>query len=421
MATEAWIRNPGRSIKECADTYQRDLTFYWPYVVKHKLDPLAFVSTHYGVVPWRVMWIQETEAFEWNSYSSDPAVHPVWSYGERLVNLKAMCASHEGGYVIVDRWPDLNLTENRKAFRSVVDVQNEYPNVKVYMHNLYSYRWAFGSGLAAADIEVTEAAYTGNVYLPNGKRINFEEAELRENQHWIKLVGMRRSKLSKVEDRIKFNILSARWAGENFREAVKFRVRNFEAIDPLNPQPARAGNIYLTQRKAQEGDYFYCDDCSLSDVCKYYRSRSMCQVPGSRGKNLADKFASADAQNILDAMGDLVALGAERLEALLNQEEQDGHIHAQVDRQIKDLFDQAKDLAKLTDPRRFSPAAANAAPQVALPQGTPAELMGGVMAKLEAAGIPRNRITPAMIDDLLKMPMDKHEAFIGQQVKELSA
>jgi hypothetical protein len=207
-----------------------------------------------------------------------------------------------------------------------------------------------------------------------------------------------------------YNIKSAVWAGEHFLENIAFKSAGSAAVNPnaVSHTPATVTQPWsVPAAHAQPGDKIRCDTCSLQNSCKYFRSGSVCSVPGSEPVKLANQFGTRDADQILDGLGTLMQLGTRRLERGLADEEVYGELDPEVTKIINQLFSQGKDLAKLLNPSlRGGPnvqvnVGTNGANAAALAAATPNQMIGSIVREMEARGIPRDQITPQHIANFL--------------------
>jgi hypothetical protein len=220
-----------------------------------------------------------------------------------------------------------------------------------------------------------------------------------------------------------YNIESARWAGQYYLSEVKFDHRRGRVLNPddPNPKPLTTKSIQMRRQAFREGDLFLCDLCSRQNSCKFFRTGSVCIVPGSEGEQLANLLGSRDSERIMEGLGTLQAAGARRLEQGLDTEQSTGKLDPEVTKIINSLFMNGVRLAKLRDPAL----AAAGAPKLKLTMnqqqitvGSPKELMAQIMAELEGKGIPRDQITPEMVQRIISEPDDVRNKAIEAAVSE---
>lgn len=405
LETESWIRNPKLCIRECRDMHQELVAWNAGYLYRAGFDVRTFMNLHYGGQPWRVLIVDYDTATEF-TYDEDeePQTWSTWTFARdqvaALVDLMEQ-ADEEGGRVIVREPPELRSRAGWSYTVELANLQAEYPNARMHMHDMSSLRAAFGLGFHSADIEVRVRARKGELLLPNGSHMSYEEA-WEKQKAWVRLLGFDGKDIESPRQRCMYNILACRWAGQNFRKNVMFKTRGFGRIDPRRPVPPRmrSGKHTFKDIPRESGDYLICDVCSQAEGCRFFRVGSVCSVPGSEGDSLIKAFQSRDSEQILAGLGELMKIGVERLEEARTIEKggDDGpEIHPHVTKMINDLFSQGERLAMLVNP-------ALKHPQASLPPAPPPvsekELTRSVLAALEARGISRDAITPELIQDI---------------------
>lgn len=433
MGAQVWIRNPEFCIKEVIEVGNIKVAWDRGYLVKRGLDPLDFAHTYIGrSLPFRTVLIGEqgTAELDYEHPLTRPlAVYPTWDfendhpdlleeYMARPVGLsEALCKDAsvptdqrpvlgQEHRVVVVRPPELRSPKGRSFLRFLMSLIEDYSECILHMHGFWSYRSAFGYGFPAADIEPRVIAANKKVSLPNGREVPFEKAQ--EMPQWVKVVGMKPSDLDVPRNRCMFNIRAALWAAEHFGDNFNFRVRGGYTPDldaPLAdagvPEAAKSRAVAIP---AAAGDKIACDSCSLARTCKYFRDGSVCSLPGSESAPLARLFKTRDSDRIIDGLGELLSINADRLNDGRSNEELDGEINADVSNLVNQMFKQGVTLAKLLNPslRSVSPAAAAAAGAAAgavaaLGAASPNALMAAIVAKLEAKGYTREEITSDLV------------------------
>jgi hypothetical protein len=443
--TEPWFRNVGTCIRECFERQVRDIVFDRGYLTKRGMDPTKFMDLYYGVFPYRLLIVgdsaQQTQELAPGYTMSKPAAqHPTWAYGEDWDRLKKIVFDPaRGGFkaapgyrteprVIITDLPDLHNGASQKFMRQLAKLQAENPYRIIHIHGLYSLKYAFGLGFAAADFDPRLHAEKGEVMLPNGKHVGY--AQVKDTHIWVTLLGFSVRDLRIPRNRCMYNIESIRWAGRHFDDEIKFQTRRSEkelSIKELNMvySPPRTNKSIITRRKQfQNGDKWLCDLCSLQDSCKYFRTGSVCAVPDSEPMELAKMFGSRDSEQIIDGLGALLSAQSRRLNRAMDEElDGDKAVNPEVTKMINTLFDRAVKLAKLLDPALASAGA----PKVNVNFGNqiqatnPNQLMAKVYEELESRGIRRQDITPEMVERILKNPDDLRERAIEAAVSEKAA
>lgn len=440
MATEVWFRNPHNYIREIVDCGEYKVAWDRGFIVKKRLDPAAHASLYFGqAFPYRILLVGEQGTAELrpgDTMEKPTAVYPTWGYGEDAALLEELMAHPVGKdmsvctdtsvaaderpvwgqehRVVINNIPNARSGPGRKFLRYLKELQEDYPDAILHIHGLYGWRVLFGMGYGSVDVEPRTSAQKGRVILPSGKEVQFEHAQ--SNAKWITNLGFKPVDLNEPRNRCMYNIKSAIWAGENYDKLFNFRVNNkgftpdYESSD-ADHEPPTAGKAITG--KAQEGDQFLCDTCSLQDNCKYFRSGAVCSVPGAEPTPLARFFKSRDADQIIDGLGTLLAANTHRLERGIKIEEIDGDLSPEVSKMMGQVFDQGVKLAKLIDPNLSGGAKVrinvSGGATASIEGGNPRAALAAIVRELEAQGIPRENITPEMIQGLLTMHKDDNQ------------
>lgn len=426
--TEVWMRNPTFYIRECAEVAHRDLVFMQAHLTKYRTDPIKWVTAHYGNIPWRVLVVhngqQNASAFEYDSaHGSDViAEWPIWQYGESLSQLKKLAgwADTNAGRVIITGVPNLSASVPRGFMTETGRLQEKYPFAILHVHGLYSYQFAFGTGVGAADVDPKANTSKGALWLANGKIcLKWEDAE--PYRYWIEQTGYRYEDMKDPRIRTMSSIRAAEWAGVNFRRNILFSVggASMERDDEGNPFVRERGKVHFGWKdKPKAGDYIACDNCELQANCKFYRPRSLCAVPGSPGEEIADKLRTRDVDTALEVMSELAAINAERLARALEVEAANPDvINQDVTKLLESTFKQTETVAKMHDPGRFGTNSGRSN-EPALPTGAaPAVLMSAIVERLKKEGIPPAAITPDMVELVMKTDPSDQDRMVATLVK----
>lgn len=271
----------------------------------------------------------------------------------------------------------------------------------------------FAHDWAAVDMDPVEYAKRGKVQIGSGKRMEWEKAS--GYSQWVGMLGYTVGQLSSPQERTKFNIESAKWAGEHFCSATRFRARDDGTpVDWKSPdsdfKPTTTTHVRPGRHKAQEGDKLLCDKCSLAPTCKFYREGGVCVISDSDGASLAKHFGTRDADQIIDGLGQVLKEQTKRFEKGIKSEQVIDELDPEVTRVGNSVFTMGVKLAKLIDPTLNQPGVQvnvgvhNNGMRVASAQleNTPAQIMAAVVAELqEEHGIPLAAITPSMIAEYL--------------------
>lgn len=456
VPTEVWFRNPSNYIRELVECGVGRIAWDRGFLVKKGIDAAKHADLFFGTgVPYRILLIGDqgtAEVGPGRGLEKPVGVYPTWTYGEDATLLeeivsrpigqdKQVCSDMtvepderpvygQEHRVVVSDLPPAGSGPGRKFFSYLKELQEEYPDCIIHVHGLYGFRTAFGLGFGAADIEPRTSAQKGKVSLPSGNEMMFEHVQ--QHAKWVTNLGFKPADLAVPRNRCMFNIKSALWCGENYEKLYKFRTRSSGKLPDIqtsdsNYKPEETSGYLTVRSKAQEGDKFFCDTCSLQTDCKFQRSGAVCSVPGAEPAELARYFKTRDSDMIIDGLGVLVAAQTRRLERGMKIEEDFGELDPEVSKLLNSLFNQGVQLAKLVNPSLRGGVKVNVAvgqggaAQVAV--ATPGELTGAVVRELEARGIPREKITPELIMSVLSSsaePEKSRRAIEGQLIEGVS-
>lgn len=420
-------------MKEVTEVGKTDICWDYGLLRKRAIDPTRFCNLHFGTTPWRamIMRAEGTSLIDSTHTLEKPAaVFPTWEYGQQWETLEKMVKSPVGENpsacsdkdtpveyrpvlgqehrVVVIRPPAGNTSIGKAFLRILSELQEENPECIIHVHGLYSFRIMFGLEFRSVDFEARTHASKGRVVLPSGKVVSFEQAT--QEPHWVTLLGSHPVDLKIPRNRCMFNIKSASWAAEHFKEAVKFKTKGFTQIDPDNPfkKMPRNNTIMVKRVRSSAGDKWICNTCNLQLACKYYREGAVCIVPESEPVELARFFKTRDSGTIIEGLGTLLAAQSQRLSKALVAEGEKEELHPETTKIINTLFDRGVKLAKLVDPSL----AASSAPRVTqnnltqINASTPQALMASIVEEFVKQGIPRSQITPDMVLQIIKKPED---------------
>jgi hypothetical protein len=433
MSTEVWFRNPSNYIRELVELRVTNIVWDRGMVTKRRIDPHRHAMLYFtaaGITDWRIMLIgdQGTAELGPNNDIDDPiGVYPTWRGDEPLELLEEMMADPQGESeeacdadlppdekpvfgqphrVFVTELPALSTGVGKKLARELRDLQMEYPDCKLHIHGTYSWRLAFGMGFASVDIDPRTDASKGRVTLPTGKMMIAEKTI--GCPQWVTLLGMSVVELKEPRNRCLYNIKSALWAAEHFEENLRFQSSGTNQVDPDAKKhlPATVVHHQSDQTiKPKSGDRLQCDTCSLQTTCKYFRTGAVCSVPGSEPAELARYFQTRDSDLIIDGLGTLLAAQTRRLEKGIAEEEMYGELSPEVTKIINQVFTNGTKLAKLVNPAlQGGPKVqvnVNGGGAAAVSAATPNQIMGAIVRELEARGVPRDQITPDMVQSML--------------------
>jgi hypothetical protein len=431
--TEVWFRNPWNYVRELAEVRVPRIVWDRGMLVKRRIDPWKHAEAYFVGQEWRLLLMGEQGTAEFNHTSKVPVgVYPTWDAGEEQLPILEEMMQYPIGLdadscndpnvalderpiagqehrVVVINLPDMRNAHGRALIRKLKELQEDYPECKLHIHGLYSWRVSFGMGFGATDVDPRTNAGKGKVTLPSGKEMIAEQTV--KVPQWVTLLGMKPVDLTREpRNRCIYNIKSAVWASENFMDNIAFAARSTsQAVDITSARPAPIevanGNPITNPRlPVQPQDKLNCNTCSLQNNCKYYREGSVCSVPGSEPAELAKRFGTRDADQIIDGLGTLLQLQARRLDRGVSDENMYGELDPEVTKIANQLFANGTKLAKLLNP------SLNGGPQVQVNVGgnaaavgaaTPNQVLGSIVRELESRGIPRDQITPNMVGNLL--------------------
>jgi hypothetical protein len=433
--TEVWFRNPSHYIRELVECGAYKIAWDRGFIVKKRIDPLKHADLYFGeAYPWRVMLIGPQGAAEYQSgdtFEKPTAVYPVWRYGEDIEVLQEIvenpvgedqeaCENKNLGgderpviwqphRVVITELPSVQLTTTRAFLRELKVLQEDFPDCRIHLHGLYSYRVSFGMGFGSSDVECRTSAAKGKITLPTGRVIRYEES-LKYSQ-WLKIFDTRYADLSQPRNRCIYNIKSALWAGKNFTSINPIKVgttpvAKLDLISPNSKVEPIKGRALLPGAVPQAGDKIQCNLCSLQTKCNHFRVGAVCSLPDAEPARLAALFKTRDADTIIDGLGTLMAAGANRLELASAWEQIEGSLDPEVTKMMHQLFGQGVTLAKLLDPNlrggvKVNVGVHNGNAAVQINGGNPKVLIAGVIRELEQQGIDRKDITQEMIEGVL--------------------
>lgn len=445
MDKEVYLRNPDNYIKEVLEVGHSDLIWDWGVLRKKRIDPFSFCNLYFGVRPWRAMIARShgTSLIDNDHDMDNPiAVWPTWEYGEAFSRLEHLIENPWGESdkcddpnipsevrpvrgqehrVIIGKIPPTNKGLGRKFMRTLSDMQEENSDVILHIHGCYSWRVMFGMDFVSVDVDGRTDAAKDRIFLPNGKIV--KQSSATQQPHWVELLGMRPVDLKIPRNRCIFNIKSAIWASEYFQEAVRFKTKGFQHIDPDDPSAKPAVNhvIMVRRKKPSPGDKWLCNTCNLQLACKFYREGAVCIVPESEPVELAKFFKTRDSDTIIEGLGTLLATQSTRLNKALQSEEDQGELHAETRKIINDLFDRGVKLAKLVDPALAAAGAPkNGINLTQINASSPQELMAAVMDEFVKKGIPRSQVTPEMVMSILEKPEEIRARAIDAASQEIT-
>lgn len=425
MATEVWFRNPKLYIRQLALHGQDKIVWLRGDLVKKRIEPVHYIKGTYGPSrAWRCLVIATTGAHEYTEKSRDEtdfaACYPVWQYGEPLQTLEILasenCANDPASWddatidpfyrpkpdqehrIVVMDLPPSTSGAGRRFLSDVGEIQESFPDAIIHLTGCWAYSVAFGYGTRSCDLDPHFMTSKNKLVLPNGREIKSENVG--QNKMWAHVIG-HSAMAEEYEDMdkvLKFNIDSANWAGKFYADNEKFRVRNNITKNEFVPPQSQSHWTSHKLPALQSVDMVTCDTCSRKDNCKYYRAAAICSVPGANVSELAKHFRTRDSDTIIDALGALVALEADRIQEGRENEVEAGNLDPHVTAAINSAFNHGEKLAKLIDPKLRSPKLAVQVNNIGQGDATNLRVLAAEAVKtLEASGIPRSEQSTEMI------------------------
>lgn len=435
MERLVWARNPDNYIREALEVGQERFVFDKGRLVKRAMNVTAFFDLYYGVQPWQCLVIDGGTKTAMHLDNEHPetnplAVYPVWEFGDNIQTLDKLMREPWGEntakcfngnthvserpkigqphIVVIQNLPNAGHRNGKQFYQLLAWMQSEMPHCIIHIHGSYSFKVMYSMRFPSTDFDPRNDAGLGYCTLPTG--IKKRPEQLGGSTHWTDLFSLRPIELKVPRNRCMFNIKSHNWAANYFTEALRIDTVKRDDVDPdaIDPAPRENDRIFVSNKQAEEGDKFYCDLCSLRDSCKFFRQGQVCIVPGSDAVELAALFKTRNSDDIIEGLGDLMAVQTSRLGDALAKEQEDETTNPEVTKIINSLFDRGVKLAKLVNPALAKPAVqvnlTNNNAGVAIQGATPQALVAGFVAEFQRRGISAEDITPEMLSGILTNP-----------------
>lgn len=428
--TQVWFRNAGAYVQQLAELGCYNVVFDENYLLKRKIDPIAFCSLRFGsTAKWRCLVIGKQDALLFEAGSSTPnQIFPVWSADRHaestLVKYMKNAGKGQSPIIVISDLPDLSNTTSKMFLMELSEFQAEHPEVTFFIHGLYSYSGMFSNSFRMVDCDARKVASQGRIQLPFGGKTVYP-SDLSRDYFWVHVLGNDLKDLQDPKERCKYNIKSAIFAGTYWKHLYKFAMppgQHYLRPDwdsPAVEAAIKEGSLIYTKRLVERpGDRIVCDDCSLWLSCKYFREGSVCAVPESDMQKVAKMFGTRNSLDIQKALAALVQANTERIERGMKAEatpipSKDGEsdpVDKEVDpnlsKLIADTFKMGDRLLQIADPA-FRPgrgsvnvSVTGAAQRVEIGTGRvdDQEMVSTVIGMLEARGIRREDITEEMVN-----------------------
>lgn len=420
--TELWFRNCFLYVNELIESGEYNVVLDLGYTMKRKINPVQWMDIKFGQqFPWKLMLIGDTDqgAHIYQAGSLKPiAKFPVWSAADQSEENADLLADYMTGslpYVVVTDLPNMTFNGNKRYLNELSLLQQDCPQTKMHIHGLYSFDLIFGNEFQSADFNPRDDAAHNKVYLPDGAKV-FVNKLTHEHADKVATCGMRKDELDEPRNRCIFNIKSARRASYSYKEEKRYSTnqKDFYNLDVESADDSFRevvnNRIFLRNNlPVQGGDKFHCDTCTLALSCKLYRKGAVCAVPGSEGIELSRYFDTRNSDTILDGLGKLMGIQANRIKMSIDAEASTGRHDKEINKDLKNLFDQGTKLAKLVDPSLRGTSQTNVQVNLGNVPGaapTPRQLIAEAVKELELRGVPRENITPEMIQGMFMGALD---------------
>lgn len=437
METTVWFRNPDHYIRELVDSGEYRIIWNRAHLVKKEIEPNQYADLHFSELPWEALVIGNAAVHIDNDHTlrKPKAVYPVWEFARDDMDLlEEMFAQPQGErpdlyndlsadvaerpvkdqahIIVITECPVASSGMGRRFLRQLKEFHEDYPEAIIHISGLYSYRAMFGMGFGSCDVDAIAGTKGGKVVIPPGAEI--QNAQMVKHPQWARVLGFNPVDLSIPRNRVIFNIKSACWAAKfwDTEIAVKTAGAGKHVPDTTTPDaaylPPTVGKHTILARKGAPGDKIICNDCSLAVDCLYYRADANCGVPKTEQHKLAQFFGTRNSEDIIDGLTALVRVSAERLDGQMETERILGDADPNVTKGLSQVFDQGVKLAKLIDP------GLRGGPKVQVNVGgatsvqvtlDPRQVVAAAMRELEASGVRREDITPAMIEGIVARTM----------------
>lgn len=426
--TELWFRNPKKYISVIKEvTTQYRLLWEQAFLIRNNIDPYQLQALHFGfAADWQYIVVDSWGKFakHYDNRKRVKGVFPVWD--AELDDPSLLVEYLENPLILEDSIPSqeprvfitgFNLTRRRSEIFQVANLAEKYPEVKIHLYNSYSYSGVFGMGFNSGDLNPHDLSSTGSIVLPSG-RVCFSNVKksFDEFRVWIESLGFNPDELvGSTNERLRYNIVSAIWASKYFTELPNFKgkIKYVPIDDAIGIEVLKRNVPHSRIKKSiQEGDRKACDFCSLWAGCKYYREGSVCTVPGSEFKKIAEQFKTRSSERIADGIAGLVAVNLDRISTAHEAEkETEGVINPELSKLIDQTIKNGLALATLYRAKEEGEKAngkviinitgggAGKVETLSAPPSVAKELAARAVSELEASGIQREGITEDHINE----------------------
>lgn len=262
--------------------------------------------------------------------------------------------------IFITNVPASNTLPGRKAIVLLADVQRKRPDVELHMHRQYDYGVLFGNGFKSGSLEPFELAGRGNLMFPDGSRIDVKTPAAKYMSKKTRAFGWEVTELAKEKtNRVLFNIQTGRFASLHWKKDYKtpLNVPSDHKADSVSASadvaPLSIKRLSPGLKGMEQGDRIICNVCSLKAKCGYYREGSVCTVPGSQMKKLAEQFKTTNPDAIKEGMRQVLERQANVVDERLQDHESRGQddIDPNLMKDMNSLFANAHKLYQLERPK----------------------------------------------------------------------
>lgn len=480
MATEFWLRNPQRSVRQAIAEGVERYVFDQALTNWQGRSPHAFMRENFlgtGLNPMYV--IQGAQGARLYSMFTPPekpiAVWPTWDPAQQDMELlEHYLALPQGDdiFLCTDEEIDpsvrpvfdqehrvfitggLRMGRGSQATAMIGEIRKlcaSYPSAIVHLSGSLSFSTMFNWDWHSVDWCTDELRIYGRLQLPNGILLKSQE---RDEWHlygdWMEMLGFTVARINSHRDeQVQFHIRSALWAAENYDRELRIKRRYTPDLDGAKALPsiwsAQNTNRLRNWRKVStvtarslgmfdktDGDKAFCDNCVFKTSCKLARAGQVCGIEETEMGDLAKQFNTRNPDQIIDGLAQLLGIQAERMERSVAAEDVDGEDgpSSEVTRQINSVFSNGTALAKLLNPNLNGKGTTVTnqtlninGGNIPFSSGSPREVMAAIVKELTNAGIPRDEITSDMIKSILRQGAEasSQQALEGVVVQNTSA
>lgn len=338
---------------------------------------------------------------------------PVWTIGGSLADLEQMTKDHE--LVYVHNTVHLNDVHWLFDLRELYEFMLTHPQARIVVFGHLNRSLFYGWGAAGSAIRIRSRQRRQIDRILDAKGGFWEVRRLADAHRVTGLElddtsssGMARAMMTFIQQ----IPLAFKEGYENF---VRPENEERPASTPKNKSKQHEFLFSVSESRIQfiAGDRRLCDYCSVQYACKLYKERSVCIMPGTDGKRFADYFATRDADEVINGVAAALQMQATRLERILEEEYQAAENvqegdpplprDPEINKMLNDVQRNATSYAKLLNPMLTRPQVAvqvntNSGEVETLRQSeiTP-RMRASAARELEAAGTPRESLTPEMV------------------------